>query len=67
MPRGPFIVLFTVVSAAATAALMLGPAAVRDGDGVLKVAAAVTAVVAIIGIVLLARVVIVVERLRRRR
>ena len=59
--------LFAVVSAAATAALLLGKVASRTGEPVLAVGAVVAGLFAAIGILLLARVVIVVERARRPR
>ena len=49
MPQRRFITLFALVSAAATAALLLGTAAARDGDRALTAAAALTGVVAVIG------------------
>ena len=66
MAQRRFIALFALVSAAATAALMLGMGAVRGGDAGLSIAAALTGFIAVIGIVVLTRVVIVVERSRTR-
>ncbi|MEO8688361.1 MAG: hypothetical protein ABI611_09080 [Solirubrobacteraceae bacterium] len=68
MPQRRFITLFVLVSAAVTGALLLGrAAAARDGDGTLTVAAGLAGVVAVLGIVILGRVVVVVERARRLR
>lgn len=67
MPQRRFITCFVLVSAAVTGALLLGRVAARDGDGPLTVAAALLGLVAVLGIVILGRVVVVVERNRRLR
>ena len=67
MPQRRFAVLFWVVSAAATAAFVLIRAAARDGGGTLTAVAVLSGAVAVIGILILARVVAVAERSRRPR
>ena len=67
MAPGRFITLIAVVSAFTAATLLLGTAAARHGGGAVGVAAALSGVVALVGIVILGRVVVVVERARSRR
>ena len=67
MPPGRFITLFVLVSTAVTSALLLGRAAARQGDSALMVATVLAGVIAGIGLVILARAVVVVEREGRRR
>lgn len=64
MAQQRFLTLFVVVSISGTAALILG---MHGGGGAWGIAAALVVLVASIGIVVLARAVLVSERARRRR
>ncbi len=62
-----FTTMLAIVSTIATAALLLGMRAARDGGTALSIGAVVAGALAVIGILLLARVMVVVERARSRR
>ncbi len=67
MHRARFVTLVAVVSAVTAAAVLAGVAAARSGDSPLEIVAVLAAAVALLGMVILGRVVVVVERARRRR
>ena len=67
MPRHRFVALLALVTTAVTVALLLTTAAVREGGGALLAASVATGLIAVLGLAILVRVVVVVERFRRRR